>query len=152
MTSLLILSILLFLIYNIKKLRKYVNWWYLLVEKIKKIESLLPTKSIAVFNVPLLKLHYFLKNVISAYLVESVLSNDTSDTNFVSLVTFENRNISFLKSICSIIKSSHPEVFLGKGVLKICMKFTGEHPCRSAISIKFQSNFIESHIGMGVLL
>ena len=93
-----------------------------------------------------------MKNVISAYLVESVLSNDTSDTSFVSLVTFENRNISFLKSICSIIKSSHPEVFLGKGVLKICMKFTGEHPCRSAISIKFQSNFIESHIGMGVLL
>ena len=22
-----------------------------------------------------------------------------------------------------------PEVFLGKGVLKICSKFTGEHPC-----------------------
>ena len=37
----------------------------------------------------------------------------------------------------------HPEVFLGKGVLKICTKFTGEHPCRSAISIKLQSNFIE---------
>ena len=27
-------------------------------------------------------------------------------------------------------------MFLGKGVLKICSKFTGEHPCRSAISIK----------------
>ena len=25
--------------------------------------------------------------------------------------------------------SSHSEVFLGKGVLKICSKFTGEHPC-----------------------
>ena len=33
-------------------------------------------------------------------------------------------------------RSSHPEAFLGKGVLKICSKFTGEHPCRSAISIK----------------
>ena len=33
------------------------------------------------------------------------------------------------------IRSSHPEVFLGKGVLKICIKFTGEHPCRSEISI-----------------
>ena len=32
-------------------------------------------------------------------------------------------------------RSSHPEVLLGKGVLKICSKFTGEHPCRS--------NFIE---------
>ena len=36
-----------------------------------------------------------------------------------------------------------PEVFLGKIVLKICSKFTGEHPCRSMISIKLQSNFIE---------
>ena len=30
-------------------------------------------------------------------------------------------------------RSSRPEVFLGKGVPKICSKFTGEHP----------SNFIE---------
>ena len=37
-------------------------------------------------------------------------------------------------------------VFLGKGVLKTCSKFTGEHPCRSAISIKLQSNFIETRI------
>ena len=35
------------------------------------------------------------------------------------------------------------QVFLGKGVLKICSKFTGEHPCQSAISVKLQSNFIE---------
>ena len=34
-----------------------------------------------------------------------------------------------------MVRSSHPEVFLGKGVLKICSKFTGEHPCRSGISI-----------------
>ena len=40
-------------------------------------------------------------------------------------------------------KSSHPEVFLRKGVLKICSKFTGKHPCRSGISIKLQSSFIE---------
>ena len=33
-------------------------------------------------------------------------------------------------------KSNHPEVFLGKGILKICSKFTGEHTCRSAISVK----------------
>ena len=39
----------------------------------------------------------------------------------------------------NILLSSHPEVFLGKGVLKICSKFTGEHPCRSAISIKLQN-------------
>ena len=32
-------------------------------------------------------------------------------------------------------------MFLRKGVLKICSKFTGEHPYRCAISIKLQSNF-----------
>ena len=35
--------------------------------------------------------------------------------------------------------SSDPEVFLGKGVLKMCSKFTGKHPCWSAISKKLQS-------------
>ena len=35
-------------------------------------------------------------------------------------------------------RTSLPEVFLGKDFLKICSKFTGEHPCRSAISIKLQ--------------
>ena len=33
-------------------------------------------------------------------------------------------------------RSSRPEVFCWKGVLKISSKFTGEHPRRSAISIK----------------
>ena len=27
------------------------------------------------------------------------------------------------------IRSSHPELFLSKDVLKICSKFTGEQPC-----------------------
>ena len=42
------------------------------------------------------------------------------------------------KGLCKIFisnRSSHPEVFLLKGVLKICSKFTGEHPCRSIIEI-----------------
>ena len=42
-----------------------------------------------------------------------------------------------------ISRSSHPEVYLEKGVLKICSKFTGEHPWRSMISIKLLGNFIE---------
>ena len=37
------------------------------------------------------------------------------------------------------VKNSPSEVFLRKGVLKTCSKFTGEHQCRSAISIKLQS-------------
>ena len=34
-------------------------------------------------------------------------------------------------------------MFLGKGFLKICSKFTGEHPCRTVISMMLESNFIE---------
>ena len=41
------------------------------------------------------------------------------------------------------IRSSDPAVLLGKGVLKICSKLTGEHPWRSSISIKLLFNFIE---------
>ena len=40
-------------------------------------------------------------------------------------------------------RSSHPVVFLGKSVLKICTKFTREHQSRSAISMKLPCNFIE---------
>ena len=43
----------------------------------------------------------------------------------------------------SFSKSSHPDVFLVKGVLKTCTKFTGEHLCWSVISIKLLCNFIE---------
>ena len=45
--------------------------------------------------------------------------------------------------LITTLKSSHPEVFLGKYVPKICSKCTGEHSCRSAISIKLLCNFIE---------
>ena len=49
----------------------------------------------------------------------------------------------FYSIIKDIFISSRPEVFLGKSVLKICSKSTGECPCRSAISIKLLYNFIE---------
>ena len=41
-----------------------------------------------------------------------------------------------------IILFSEPEVLLENGVLKVCSKFTLEHPCRIVISIKL-CNFIE---------
>ena len=47
------------------------------------------------------------------------------------------------------IRSSPSEVFLGKGFLKICSKFTGEHPCRSVNSIKLLCNFIEIALRLG---
>ena len=40
-------------------------------------------------------------------------------------------------------KNSCPEVFLRKRILKIYSKFTIEHSCRTVISIKLQSNFIQ---------
>ena len=39
-------------------------------------------------------------------------------------------------------RSSRPEVFSGKGALKICSKFT-ESRCRSVISMNLHCNFIE---------
>ena len=50
--------------------------------------------------------------------------------------------IIFTPNISGTSRSRHWEVFLGKSVLKICSKFTGEHPCRSVISIVL-CNFIE---------
>ena len=41
------------------------------------------------------------------------------------------------------VQKQLPKVFLLKRVLKICSKYTGEHTCRSVISIKLQSNLIK---------
>ena len=46
-------------------------------------------------------------------------------------------------SLTCIVRSRPPDLLSGKDGLKICSKFTGEHPYQSAISIKLQSNFIE---------
>ena len=52
--------------------------------------------------------------------------------------------INFNNFICWLFfRRNRPEVFLGKGILNICSKFTGDHPCRSVISIKLLCNFIE---------
>ena len=40
-------------------------------------------------------------------------------------------------------------MFLGKGALKICSKFTGEYPCQSVILINLQRNFIEITLRRG---
>ena len=42
----------------------------------------------------------------------------------------------------ALYRSSRPEKFVRKGVLKICGKFTGEQSCRKVISIKLLCNFI----------
>ena len=49
----------------------------------------------------------------------------------------------FYRKPSPISRNSHPEVFLRKGVLKICSKFTRGHTFRSAISIKLICNCIK---------
>ena len=63
-----------------------------------------------------------------------LIANDDNN-NFETLFQ-NNRDITVHHSK---FRSSCPEVYLRKGVLKIYSKFTGEHPSRSAISIKLQS-------------
>ena len=40
----------------------------------------------------------------------------------------------------TLTRSGPPDVFLVKGVLRICSKITEEHPCRSVISTEFLCN------------
>ena len=53
-------------------------------------------------------------------------------------IHLEIRNTFVTLDVIYINRSSRPEVFLGKGILKTCSKFTGEHPCWSVTSIKLQ--------------
>ena len=84
----------------------------------------------------LLLLQYFSFLALKIMPVMSQLSYIASEA-----VLSRNNAIAQFKRMKS--RSSRPEVFLTKGVLKICSKFTREHPCRTAISIKLQSSFIE---------
>ena len=43
--------------------------------------------------------------------------------------------------VIKVTGTSFHRCSLKKAVLKICSKIIGEHPCRSAISIKLQSEF-----------
>ena len=58
------------------------------------------------------------------------------------LVTASANTLRCLRQLI-IYRSSPPEAFLENGVLNICSKFTEEHSCRSAISEKLETNFIE---------
>ena len=55
---------------------------------------------------------------------------------------YKNKRLKIVKTL-KISRSSRPDVFLRKVVLKIWSKFTGEHSCWNVISIKLQNNFIE---------
>ena len=65
---------------------------------------------------------------------------DWSFTKISSWKAIFQRNWSIILSNLMLLnhkyRSKHSEVFLGKGVLKICCKFTGEHTYQSAIFTK----------------
>ena len=89
-------------------------------------------------------------NFLSSHIVVSFSSLITASLSFTvppSNMFHLFFAISVLNSLCTIgssfVRLHFQDVFLRKGVLKIYSKFTGEHPCRSAISIKLQSKFIE---------
>ena len=69
--------------------------------------------------------------------------------NTYKFICNKNENVFFVFLNVCHFKSSPPVVFLGKDFLYICIKFIGEHPCRSVISIKLQSNFIEITLRYG---
>ena len=67
---------------------------------------------------------------------------------FFKFLELRHWTCSLLINFCTFsvtFRSSRSEVFLRKGVLKMCFKFTGEHPSQSAISIKLQSSFFWNH-------
>ena len=62
----------------------------------------------------------------------------------MKMLNFEIYHENFSITQLTNDRSSRPDVFLGKDVLKICSKFTGEHPCKATL--------LKSHCKMGVLL
>ena len=66
------------------------------------------------------------------------------------VLNWENRYKRSFKSH-SEFRSSPPDVSLWKNVPKICRKFTGEHPCWSAISINLGLTLLKLHFSKGVL-
>ena len=45
--------------------------------------------------------------------------------------------------------SSSPDVLLGKGVMKLCNKFTEEHPCKVGFQFSCFETSLKLHLGMG---
>ena len=71
--------------------------------------------------------------------------------NFAFVLSSDYSVYYILLYVSHIFRSSHPDVFLVKGVPKICSEFIEEHSCRSGISI-CKATLLKSHFGMGVLL
>ena len=90
--------------------------------------------------------HFLIENVI--LVVEGLEILDIKESYKQKKHIIENKpyinvaNVTNLVSNVIFFRSSLPEVFLEKGVLKVCCKFTGERSCWNEISIKLLCNFI----------
>ena len=77
--------------------------------------------------------------------------NTFSQNNFIFGNKLGSHNIKdTLSGLNNFLKNSLPDVFLGKRILKIFNKFTGEHPWRNVISIQLLCTLLKLHFGMGV--
>ena len=95
----------------------------------------------------------FIKHEVFKYIQNQIFKVSFDRQSFCTSVSFV-----FFPSVFCIChgftttgkyRSSPPEGFLEKGTLKAPSKVTGEHPCRSVISIKLQSIFIEITLRYG---
>ena len=69
---------------------------------------------------------------------------------FIITIVFKHQNIQKrFNYFAALIRSSPWDVFLRKGILKICSKFTVEYHCQSVISIKSLCNFIKIELRHG---
>ena len=75
----------------------------------------------------------------SPYSVRIQENTDQNELRIWTLFTLCQPISCELQSQWPSLELVEAEAFLRKSALKICSKFTGEHPCRSAISIKLLS-------------
>ena len=79
----------------------------------------------------------FLKNLSTIHIMKNWWNRRSDNLGEVWVQLFQDLTIGrSLLHLPMLFKSGRLLAFLGKVVLKICSKFTGEHQCRSAISIK----------------
>ena len=86
-------------------------------------------------------------------IITSLSGNNTINASRIKLIQSEYQVVLIgfycifftcnIKKIFVILRSSPPELILGKGFLKICSKFIGERLCQTVVSIKLLCNFIE---------
>ena len=76
------------------------------------------------------------KDIIDMKIFGSFIIKLFGSRKFLFPLSSCNNHLWVLGFFCKIFGRGRSEVFLRKGVLKTCSKFTRGHPCRSTISIK----------------